>query len=192
MQPPDETGERLSMEVIAGQAPADDQTDVARFLFEHMQGQINFADTKAQLTLAADALLAASVSPLVRGAALNLLDPASPVLIRVAGAASLLMFAALLLSIYFSLVVARPTLNVRESQFSLFYFGHIARSSEAEFIARFTRSSPDELRTAILAQVYAKAKIATRKFAASRVSLNFLFAALALWAVAQGLLAFVR
>ena len=47
-------------------------------------------------------------------------------------------------------------------------------------------------KVSILTEVYAKAKIAMRKFIRVRRSVTFLIAALVLWAVVQLLLAFVR
>jgi hypothetical protein len=71
------------------------------------------------------------------------------------------------------------------------YFGRIAQSSEDGFISTFLAQSLEELKASILTEVYAKAKIATRKFARVRHSVSFLIVALVLWAVIQLLLALV-
>jgi hypothetical protein len=49
-------------------------TKAAILLFEHIEEQINRADTKAQLTLAADALLAGTLAFLGKGTASSLLS----------------------------------------------------------------------------------------------------------------------
>lgn len=169
-----------------------DTTQLATQLFEHVQGQINFADTKAQLTLAADALLAAVVAPQGRSLLGGLLDGSAPPLTRIAALLGLLMFASVLLSVYFALVVARPMLRVGGARPSLFYFGTIVQHSEEEFIKAFVSQSSEDVRLALLAQVHARAKIAWRKFTAIQRSLDFLVAALVLWTVAQVLLALVQ
>jgi hypothetical protein len=49
--------------------------------------------------------------------------------------------------------------------------------------------TPEQVHRAILSEVYAQSVIANRKFIGVRWSVIFLFAALVLWAGAQGLLA---
>ncbi len=161
-------------------------------LFEHMQGLINFADTKAQLTLAADALLAATITTMSQQVMVNLLNSNALPLARIAGLLGVLMFVALLLSIYFSLVVARPVLHVSGAKnHSLFYFGHIVQYSEKEFIEAFMSLTDEEAQAALLTQIYARSKIVWRKFTAIRHSLDFLVVTLVLWVTTQVLLAFV-
>jgi hypothetical protein len=78
--------------------PSNREEEVAKassLLFEHIEGQINLADTKAQLTLAADALLAVTFAPLSKGAAIRLLNNSAPVLDRFAALFTILMFLAL-------------------------------------------------------------------------------------------------
>jgi hypothetical protein len=119
--------------------------DLAVQLFEHMQSLINFADTKAQLTLAADALLAATITTMSQQVMVNLLNGNALPLARIAGLLGVLMFVALLLSIYFALVVARPVLHVSGARNnSLLYFGHIVQYSEKEFIEAFMSLTDEE------------------------------------------------
>ncbi len=168
-----------------------EMAQLAVVLFEHVEGQIAQADTKAQLTLAADTLLAAALTLAGRGAGLRLLDPAAALPERLGGGLGLLSFLALVISVYLALVAARPRLTVAGQRRSLFYFGHIAQVREAEFIREFQDSTALELRVSLLAQVHSKAVIAQRKFASVRGSISFLIAALVLWAVMQIALAFV-
>jgi pycsar effector protein len=165
--------------------------DLAKLLFDHMQGQINFADTKAQLTLAADALLAATIAPLGKGIALSLLDAGAPPLARILALVTAAMIVVLMLSVYFALSSARPVMRLKSATPSLFFFGDITQQSESAFIQNFTTKLSGDLQREMLAQVYAKATIARIKFAAIRISLNFLVAALALWVVVQILIAFL-
>jgi hypothetical protein len=160
-------------------------------LFEHIEGQIKLADTKAQLTLAADALLVLAFASLNKGAAIRLLGNSTPVLDRIAALFTILMFLALVCSFYYALLVVKP--HLRKSQRpTLMYFGQIVQLSEEEFISNFLDQSLDQLKESVLTEVYAKAKIAKSKFTKVRHSVNFLIVALVLWAVVQLLLAFVR
>jgi hypothetical protein len=165
-----------------------DTDQLAVQLFEHMQGLINFADTKAQLTLAADALLAATIAPLSKEVLGNIFKPGALVIEQITSVLGILMFVSLLASIYFSLRVARPVLHVSVKRPSLFYFGHIVKQGEEKFIQSFLNLSAKEVRESLLAQIFARSKIAQRKFVSIRYSLDFLVAALILWAVVQILL----
>jgi len=185
MNTDDSTNNPLSPDTQA----AYDISDLTMQLFEHMQGQINFADTKAQLTLAANALLATAISPLSQEVIGGLLDSSAAPLPRITGFLGIGVFISLLLSVYFSLVVARPVLRVSGASGSLFYFGNIIQHSEADFIQSFSNLRNDEIKAALLVQIYARSKIVWRKFTAIRHSLNFLVLSLVLWIAIQILLA---
>lgn len=160
-------------------------------LFDHIEGQINLADTKAQLMLAADALLALAFAPLIKGTAIRLLTNSTPVLDRLVALFTIAMFLALVCSFYCALLVVRPYL--RSSQHTSFmYFGQIAQASEKDFIETFLTQSLDQLKESVLTEVHAKARIARRKFIRIRHSVNFLIVALVLWTVVQLLQAFGR
>jgi hypothetical protein len=159
-------------------------------LFEHVEGQIGQADTKAQLTLAADTLLAAALTLAGRGAGFRLLDPSAALPERIGAALGLLAFVALVISVYLAIVAARPRLAVAGQSRSVFYFGHVAQVRESEFRREFLDQSEADLRESLLAQIHAKAVIAQRKFANVRLSITFLIVALALWAAMQIALAF--
>ncbi|MBN1313337.1 MAG: hypothetical protein JXB30_18165 [Anaerolineae bacterium] len=184
------TDDAITSTLSSDAQTAYDLGDLTVQLFEHMQGQINFADTKAQLTLAADALLAAAITPLSQEVMAGLLGSSVSPLSRITGLLGVGMFVALLVSVYFSLVVARPVLHVFGASSSLFYFGNIIQHSEADFIKAFLSLTDDEIRAALLVQVYARSKIVWRKFRAIRHSLSFLVIALVLWIATQILPAF--
>ncbi len=170
----------------------DDVRDLAAMLFEHIETQINRADTKAGLILAADTLFATTVAALSKGVVLNLFDSALPILNRVAALFAILMFVALLASAFSALMVARPVLRVRDGGNTPFYFGHIVRLSHQDFYDKFCCQSPEQMRESILTEVYAIARIANQKFVRVRTSLDFLIGALSLWAVIQVVMAFTR
>lgn len=165
-------------------------TKAAFLLFEHIEGQINLADTKAQLTLAADALLAGTFAVLGKGAVSNLLSNTSPILDRLADLSTVLMFLALVCSFYYALRVINPHLQ-GSKRFTLMYFGQIAQMDEDDFIDTFRNQSLSDLKASTLAQVHTKAKIAQVKFARASRSVNFLILSLIFWAISQLLLAFL-
>jgi pycsar effector protein len=164
-------------------------TKATILLFEHIEEQIGRADTKAQLTLAADALLAGTLAALEKGAAKSFLSNTSPILDRFADLFTILMFLALVCSFYWALRVINPHLH-DSKRFTLMYFGRIAQMSEDDFINTFGNQSLNDLEVSTLAQVHTKARIAQIKFARVRWSVNFLIASLVFWAIIQLLLAF--
>ncbi len=171
-------------ELIDAAGGSDDIRGLAVLLFDHIATQINRADTKAGLILAADTLFATTIAALNRGLLLSLFDPAALVPNRVIALCALLMFAALLVSAFLALVVARPVLPIGNGS-NLFYFGRIARLEKGDFLARFACQSAEEIRAALLTDVHEQAQIARDKFMRVRSSLDFLIVALALWVFIQ-------
>lgn len=167
--------------------PLDEQDlrELAVLLFEHIEHQINFADTKAQLTLTANALLAAGMAIFDRGCASALLDSSAPLIARLTGLLIVLMVGMLALSIYYALLAARPDLTPPSQSKNLFFFGHITRLGESDFRQAFAKQTAEEVHASILSQVHVKSRIAQRKFMRVWHSLNFLVGAFVLWAAAQ-------
>jgi hypothetical protein len=164
--------------------PKEDTLKLATLLFEHTEGQIKAADSKAWLTVAANTLLANLFKDINRGMVYTLLHPPSP-LHWGAALFTLLMFGSILGSVLFALLVVKPSLASPGSG-NLFFFGNIQRQpSRDAFITAFQNQRPEDISAALLAQVYSKAKIAYRKFNALTISLYFFFATLGFWAVAQ-------
>jgi|YNPNPStandDraft_1061719.scaffolds.fasta_scaffold15044_5 hypothetical protein len=157
-------------------------------LFEHIEHQISFADTKAQLTLTAGALLAAGMAVFGQGSASALLDSTAPLLTRLNGLLIVLMVGMLTLSVYYALLAARPNFTPPAHGKNLFFFGHIVQFAEPDFVRVFSEQTEEQVHAALLSQVYAKSRIANRKFLRVRHSLNFLVGAFVLWAGAQLLL----
>jgi hypothetical protein len=166
----------------------------ATLLFQYMESQITFADSKAELAILADAFLASSVVILSQGSELNFLNTSLSPVARFAGLFILFMVISLLLSIFYALLAARPRITriLAQQQKPLFYFGYITELTEQEFIRRFADQTPDELHRAILSQIYAKAHIARAKFMRMRTSLNFLMVAVVFWTLVLILLGFTK
>ena len=158
--------------------------ELCALIYGYLGGQITLADTKAQLTLAADALLASSILALDKSLILGVFDGSTPFLTRLGTLLMIGMFGALLVSIYYALRVARPTL-MPSKRANMFYFVDVTRMSEETFRTRFLTQTPDDITDALLEEVYTLSHIAYRKFERVGHSLNWLIAAFALWAVAQ-------
>jgi|SRR5262249_27040357 len=162
-------------------------TRTVSMLFEQLEGQINLADTKAQLTVAADTLFLAATTALGRGVLADVLNGAAPPVNRAMGIVSIVMLALLVFSLLFALLATRPRLVVSKIP-TLYYFGAIAKSWSAdEYVDTFLRQTPREITRALATEIYAKAQIAQRKFVRVRLSINCLIAALVLWAIVQAL-----
>jgi len=160
-------------------------TKTASMLFEHIEGQINLADTKAQLTVAADTLFLAATTTLGRGVLADMLNGGAPLLNRAMGALNIVVLALLVCSLLFALIATRPRLVVSKMP-TLYYFGAITKSQSAEeYVAAFLRQSPQEVTRSLATEIYAKSRIAQRKFVRVRVSINCLIAALLVWAAIQ-------
>jgi hypothetical protein len=187
-----DTADNISIQIpreLTLSAQEEEVTKASILLFEHIEEQIGRADTKAQLTLAADALLAGTLAALGKGAARSLLSNTSLVLDRFADLFTILMFLALVCSFYWAFRVINPHLR-GSKRFTLMYFGRIARMNEDDFINAFGNQSLSDLKVSILAQVHTKAKIDQIKFARVRWSVHFLVVSLVFWSIIQLLLAF--
>jgi hypothetical protein len=169
------------------QAPTevDDKTaEVALSLFEHIEDQINRTDTKAQVVLAADAILLGWLGTQNPTAMQTLMDGHVSIGGRAAAGLISLVFVGLFLSLACGLVVIWPRAG-SSSNSSLVYFGSIAGRSEREFVATFLRQSRGEVMEGVLAGVHATARIAAQKFRWVSLSVIFLLATLVLWTALQ-------
>jgi hypothetical protein len=162
----------------------DDKTaEVALALFDHIEDQINRTDNKAQVILAAGAVL------------LGWFGTQSPTVVQAlvsghaaVGAVSVLLialvFLGFLLSIACGLVVIWPRKGRSEGS-ALVYFGGIAHRTEPEFIAAFLRQSREQVTQNVLAGVHAKSRIAEQKLQWVSRSVVLLLATLVLWILLQ-------
>jgi hypothetical protein len=175
---------------------------LARYLQGHIEGQINLADTKAELTLTADAFIGAIIFSLNRDVLLSAFGNAQPLIDQIIALCALLTLGALLMSILFALFVALPRLSFAGTTPSIFYFGYIARQNkdEQDFVQEFLLGktnkdgerqglTTEQMSRFILHNAYANAKIAAVKFARIRWSLLFLISTIVLIAINGGLLA---
>jgi len=158
--------------------------DLAQLLYDHIEGQISRADIKAQLIVAADAILAAAVTNLGKGATRVLFDDRASVLTRLLALYTIAMFAALLASFVYALLVVMPKLDSAGNK-GLAFFGDIARDTQSGFASSFAEQSSEAIRDNLVAEIYVKSKIAVGKYAGVRVSVFFLFGALILWGLVE-------
>jgi hypothetical protein len=173
-----------SVEPVSPQIPDEDVFDYGWRIFEHLTSQIQNADTKASLLLGVDAILIGALAALVATRISSLPEHkyAIPDVISV-----LLLGLALVFlggSLYFSLIVTRPT-TPRVKDSGLFYFSMIRAQPREEFIERFENLTHRQVRHDLLSQVHSLAGIAQRKYRRNAIGLNFLLASLYFWALAQ-------
>lgn len=155
---------------------------LASFLFNLIEAQITRADTKAGLVIAADAVLITVGLLFTRQGAITILaSNSAPPLERVMSMLTVLMFGALFISMLNALLAARPALSVKGGGETLFFFGRIAQYSHREFLDVFSSQTLTQQHEAILTEVYNTARIATKKFARVRYSIDYLLIALVLW-----------
>lgn len=167
--------------------------ELASSLFAHIEEQLGRADTKAELTLTADALLVATVTSLGKGVVYKIFDGQTSILENVIGVMVIIMFIALVISIYFACLAIMPRLAPPIQKIArFFYFGSICQMGETEFIDGFTRQQRSSVLKAILSENYAIAQIAHHKFFHVARSHKWLIFSLVCWAIVQFLLAFSR
>ncbi len=167
-----------------------DFTRLFYMLYQEMDQSIRHSDTKAQLVLGVNAVLAASSVSFAPGMAQAFLNANSSWYQRGACLFSLALLVFLLGSIFFALWTVVPHTKKRRLHENLYCFGSIAMMSEEDFTRRFLSLSMDELKATIIAEIHAKAYIVQHKFSSVRLSVNFLFFAVLCWVLARLLLSF--
>ena len=169
-------------------------TELMKTLFSHMEDQIRFADSKAQglLLLATSALVAVAITgALNKGTGITLIDNGENLFSRFSALLIILMFVALIVSIYCAVLTLRPWPSVPGVE-TLLYFDSISRLSLEDFIRKFTSQTHNDLNVSMLSAIHTKAQIADWKFFQVRLGLNFLLVAMVLWGAAQVMSAFAR
>jgi hypothetical protein len=154
--------------------------EVALALFDRLEDQVNRTDIKAQVVLAADALLLGWFSTQNPTAVQTLLGAHTSPAARVAAVLTMLVFVGLFLSLASGLIVIWPR-GGASAPATLVYFGGIARRTEVDFVAAFLRQSREEVVKEILAGVHATARIAQQKLRWVSISIVYLLATLVLW-----------
>lgn len=160
-----------------------DVTRLFMLLHDSVDRQIVLATQKAQLILAANLLLTGALV-FDRGFITNTLFGSSATLAEQLQLLIMLgMIGAMLMSIMFALKTARPKLIATTRMHNLFFFGHIVQLSEDDFVNRFMHMNIQDIKRALLTQIYAKSRILDKKFLFTRYSMTFMFAALLLLAM---------
>jgi hypothetical protein len=193
-------------QVATDKLEPDKVIELARILFEHIEGQIKAADSKAWLELGANTLLANLLNTLIENLTKSLYvkDAGSALLVlsrlgaqatwnqNLTALLALLMFVSILISLGYAFWTVKPVLGGHGAATgnskpvkNMFYFSDIHALAPAEFIRTFQNQSRTEIAEALLTQVYIKAAIADRKFALLNRSTVAMIAALGCWAVAQ-------
>ncbi len=163
---------------------------LAAFLFNLIEAQITRADTKAGLVIAADSVfITGAIFQLRHGTLLKLFDGGASFVERGISVLMILLFAALLVSIFYALRAARPALFVKGGGETIFFFNRIAQYTHKEFLDMFSKQSSSEFHAALLTEVYNTARIANEKFARIRYSIDYLIVSVALWTLIQVLFA---
>ena len=92
--------------------PEENTIKFAQALFEHIEGQIHFGDTKAQLTIGVNAVLMGSFAALSKGLVLALFDPLSSGAEHATAIVTVLLFVSILASVLFALNAAQPIMGM--------------------------------------------------------------------------------
>ena len=127
-------------------------------LFNHIEGQVEFGDTKAALLVAADAILIGAYLSVV--GEFGLTQRISRISVAIIILASLIIMIAYSLSLW--TIIPNPKHGKINS---LLLYSYIATFDNPEdFVREFLDVEEDELRNEILRDVYGKSKWAHRKF----------------------------
>jgi Pycsar effector protein len=168
----------------------DEATELAQLLYDHIEGQIGSADTKASFVLVANSLLASAITLSAKGLGTAMFDPRTTLEERLVAILTVPMLVAFLVSVLFAISVASPRAQSSRAWPNLYFFGYIARRSEDQFVTEFLKQTAQENTVALLASVYGKSRIADRKFTGVRRSFIAFVVAISLWAMIQMILAF--
>ena len=143
-------------------------------LFEQIESQVQYGDSKASLLVAGDAILLAVSGSLIKmvsgcqGDEFTVSCTVPSVSLGLATCAAAL----LTLSLVLALRAARPAKIHNQPPSELFLLSHIARLDRDEFIRKYNEASPDYLIEAALSAIHGKAVYATKKFRLLKHAVN--------------------
>jgi len=163
-------------------------------ILQHVEGQLNRADSKAQFTLTLDTLLVASSAFIGREITASISEDINALFqYNLMVLFSMAMFITLLVSTVYALmsVIPRFTGEIKPNN-NLFYFRSIAHQERKDFVERYLNQSNHEVQTMLALEIYDLSGIATQKFALIRISHIFLFFSLGFWSVVQTTLLLVE
>lgn len=157
-----------------------DFTRLFYMLFQQMDTQIMLADSKAQLIITANAIIIASLS-FDTGTIRRIVAAGTTLPDRLGLVVSVAMIVCIILSVFYALMTTRPNLIPPTQMGNLFFWGHIAQMSEADYRSRFMNMTIDEVKLSVITQIHARSKVVGRKFRTVQRSLDFLFISLLLY-----------
>ncbi|NDJ74674.1 MAG: hypothetical protein GYB65_00325 [Chloroflexi bacterium] len=194
-QQPTEKIEKSTEEVLAlfgvslgGEQFAKIPLDFSRLfymLYVSLDTQINLAETKANLVLGANAILAAAAT-LDRSMVQDVLqksDPGTAEIVSLVLAVCVLF--TLIVSVTFALLTSFPRGLGVQTQRNPYFFGDIAQYDEDGYLDMFMGLTGTDIKRAIIRQVHARARIVKRKFLYLRYSMLTLGAGIGLWVLHQ-------
>jgi hypothetical protein len=168
--------------------PTLDIAGIFSMLYTHLDRQVALADSKAQLVLTANAVLLATIT-LDQGSIARIFSPSRSPLERIALLLTVLVLITLFGSVWFALKTSRPKVVAPKQSTNLFFWGHACVVDDDAYVRQFMDLSINEVKENVIAQLYARSHVVSRKFKNVRYSLDFLFVALVLWALSRLLLA---
>ena len=171
-----------------------DKLELGISILQHVEGQLNRADTKAQFTLTLDALLIASSAFLGTGATgevARLSSASFPY--RIVAAFGIAMFVTLLISTVYALMAVIPRFTSRnKANTNIFYFGNIAQQKREDFAEQYIGQPYREIEKMLMSEIHDLSGIAKQKFSLIRISYIFLFLALGCWSILQMIVLLTR
>lgn len=172
-----------------GNAPrrVQDKLELGISILQHVEGQLNRADSKAQFTLTLDALLIASSAFLGTGATGDVARlGATSFSNRIVPVLGIAMFVTLLISTIYALLAVIPRFTLKTmANNNIFYFGNIAQQKREDFAEHYVSQPYREIEKMLMSEIHDLAGIAKQKFSLIRISYIFLFLALGFWSILQ-------
>lgn len=162
-----------------------DDYSLGLVLMQHIEGQLERADTKAQFTMTINALLLATSS--IWNIRINqIVDiktaPFVDVLILFL---SVLILLVLVVATVLAMVAVMPTLTLPEKAQNIFYFGTIIKTTERTFLQYVKNYSRQGITAMLYSEIYALAAIAEKKYLLIKRSYFLLLGAVVLWGLLQ-------
>lgn len=174
--------------VTVGQAPLD-LSRMLYMMYQHLDHQVAIADTKANIVIAANAILITGFS--ISLPAISDLVGNFETIDTIGMAALLSMLLTLLVnlgSILYAIVSARPNLIRPHHEPNMFFFGDLAAVDVNELEAMFFERNVNRVKRDVLQQIQARSKVVLQKFKRVRLSMNLLLLAAVSWVITQILL----
>ena len=171
-----------------------DELELGISILQHVESQLNRADSKAQFTFTLDTLLIASSAFLGQEVTGNaLLSSVAPLSHKTAALFTVAMFITLLLSTVYALLAVIPRLTPKKNAGNnIFYFGNIVQWKKENFIEDYANHSDRDIERMLRSEIYDLSRIAELKFSLVRISHIFLFFSLGFWSTVQMLVMFIK